>query len=36
VLDGLKSRLMDPALFQVFADEFVAELNRLRAARLVA
>src|SRR6516165_3849916 len=32
VLDGLKSRLMDPALFQVFADEFVTELNRLRAA----
>ena len=23
---------MDPALFQVFAEEFVAELNRLRAA----
>ena len=23
---------MDPALFQVFADEFIAELNRLRAA----
>src|SRR5215469_16087686 len=32
VLDGLKSRLMDPALFEVFAEEFIAELNRLRAA----
>ena len=35
VLDGLKSRLMDPALFQVFAEEFIAELNRLRAAAQV-
>jgi site-specific DNA recombinase len=30
VLDGLKSRLMDPELFKVFAQEFVAEVNRLR------
>jgi site-specific DNA recombinase len=30
VLDGLKSRLMDPALFKIFAEEFVAEVNRLR------
>jgi site-specific DNA recombinase len=30
VLDGLKSRLMDPDLFKVFAQEFVAEVNRLR------
>jgi hypothetical protein len=32
VLDGLKSRLMDPSLFRVFAAEFVAEVNRLRTA----
>ena len=30
VLDGLKSRLMDPELFKAFAQEFVAEVNRLR------
>src|SRR6185312_10206224 len=30
VLGGLKSRLMDPALFEVFAEEFHRELNRLR------
>ena len=30
VLEGLKSRLMDPELFKVFAQEFVAEVNRLR------
>jgi hypothetical protein len=30
VLDGLKTRLMDPALFKVFAEEFVAEVNRVR------
>jgi hypothetical protein len=30
VLENLKSRLMDPALFRVFAQEFVAEANRLR------
>jgi site-specific DNA recombinase len=30
VLDGLKARLMDPELFKVFAQEFVAEVNRLR------
>jgi hypothetical protein len=30
VLDGLKARLMDPELFKAFADEFVAEVNRLR------
>ncbi len=32
VINGLKSRLMDPALFEVFAREFIAELNRIRAA----
>jgi len=31
VMDGLRSRLMDPDLFKVFADEFAAELNRLQA-----
>jgi len=31
VMDGLRSRLMDPALFKVFADEFTAEWNRLQA-----
>ena len=30
VLEGLKTRLMDPALFKTFAEEFVAEVNRLR------
>jgi site-specific DNA recombinase len=29
VLDGLKTRLMDPALFKFFCDEFVRETNRL-------
>ena len=29
-MDGLRSRLMDPALFKVFADEFAAEWNRLQ------
>ena len=32
VLNGLKAHLMDPALFQVFADAFTRELNRQRAA----
>ena len=36
VLDGLKSRLMDPDLFRVFAAEFVAEVNRLRTAEAKA
>jgi site-specific DNA recombinase len=31
VMDGLRSRLMDPALFKVFAEEFAAEWNRLQA-----
>ena len=30
VLEGLKTRLMDPALFKTFAEEFVAKVNRLR------
>ena len=30
VLVGLKTRLMDPELFKVFAQEFLAEVNRLR------
>jgi hypothetical protein len=33
VMDGLRSRLMEPALFKVFADEFAAEWNRLQARR---
>ena len=31
VMEGLRSRLMDPALFKVFAEEFAAELNRLQS-----
>jgi hypothetical protein len=31
VMEGLGSRLMDPDLFKVFADEFTAEWNRLQA-----
>jgi DNA invertase Pin-like site-specific DNA recombinase len=31
ILDGLRHHLMDPTLFKVFADEFVAETNRLLA-----
>jgi len=31
VLEGLKTRLMDPALFEAFSEEFYRELNRLRA-----
>ncbi len=30
-MEGLRSRLMDPALFKVFADEFAAEWNRLQS-----
>src|SRR5882724_1907495 len=30
ILDGLRHRLMDPALFKEFAEEFVREVNRLR------
>ena len=30
-MDGLRKRLMDPALFKVFAREFAAEWNRLQA-----
>jgi DNA invertase Pin-like site-specific DNA recombinase len=31
VLDGLKHRLMDPALYKVFIDEFIRGTNRLRS-----
>jgi site-specific DNA recombinase len=31
VMDGLRSRLMDPDLFKVFAQEFATEWNRLQA-----
>jgi DNA invertase Pin-like site-specific DNA recombinase len=31
VMDGLRSRLMDPDLFKVFAQEFAAEWNGLQA-----
>jgi len=31
VMDGLRKRLMDPALFKIFAREFAAEWNRLQA-----
>jgi site-specific DNA recombinase len=31
VMDGLRSRLMDPDLFKAFAQEFTAEWNRLQA-----
>jgi site-specific DNA recombinase len=30
ILDGLKNHLMNPELFKVFAEEFVAEANRIR------
>jgi site-specific DNA recombinase len=32
VLNGLRRRLMDPALFRKFCDEFTREINRLRMA----
>jgi site-specific DNA recombinase len=32
ILNGLKERLMEPALFEEFVREFTAELNRQRAA----
>ncbi len=32
ILEGLKRRLMDPELVKVFAEEFIAETNRLRSA----
>ncbi|MGO8918487.1 MAG: hypothetical protein ACLQJR_21515 [Stellaceae bacterium] len=32
MLDALKTRLMDPSLFEVFTDEFYRELNRIRGA----
>src|SRR5215207_10576565 len=32
ILDALATRLMDPALFAAFCEEYVAETNRLRAA----
>ena len=31
ILDGLKSRLMEPALFEEFAREFIAEVNKSRS-----
>jgi site-specific DNA recombinase len=30
ILDGLKSRLMDPELFKVFTEEFTREVNKAR------
>jgi site-specific DNA recombinase len=30
LLGALKSKLMDPALFKEFCDEFTREMNRLR------
>ena len=33
VLNGLKSHLMDPDLFKIFADEFYKEVNRVRMAQ---
>ena len=32
ILAGLKTRLMDPALFEAFAREFLEEVNRQRMA----
>ena len=31
VMDGLRSRLMDPTLFKAFAEEFAVEWNRLQS-----
>jgi len=31
ILEGLKSRLMEPALFEEFAREFIAEVNKSRS-----
>ena len=36
ILHGLKTRLMDPSLFEEFAREFMAELNRQRFAASAA
>ncbi len=36
ILDGLRSRLMEPELFKVFCDEFHREVNRLRMDRCAA
>ena len=36
VLDGLQNRLMDPALMEIFCDEFTREVNRLRRAQNTA
>jgi len=33
ILDGLKTRLMDPGLFELFAEEFIAECNHVVQAR---
>jgi len=31
ILDGLRTRLMEPELFKVFCEEFHREMNRLRS-----
>jgi site-specific DNA recombinase len=36
ILRGLKTRLMDPALFEEFAREFMAEVNKQRSAASAA
>lgn len=36
VLDALRSRLMDPALTEVFCKEYTAHMNRIRAERSAA
>ena len=36
ILDGLKTRLMEPALFEEFAREFMAEVNRQRSTASAA
>ena len=36
VLRGLKTRLMDPSLFEEFAREFMAEVNRQRSTASAA
>lgn len=36
ILQGLKTRLMDPSLFEEFAREFMAEVNRQRSAESAA
>ena len=36
ILHGLKARLMDPSLFEEFAREFMAEVNKQRSAASAA